>query len=372
MNEMEGFEGSLDTLTRSSTWPSSGSENSPSDKDSVLKGQTPVYAKKTNSRRNAWGNMSYADLITEAIRGSPEKRLTLSQIYDWMVKNVAYFKDKGDNNSSAGWKNSIRHNLSLHNRFMRVQNEGTGKSSWWMLNPDAKPGKTPRRKANSEYNHERKRGRSKKKALEPPRIVPTPSPSSSLSENTDLYPESPHPAYQYSPEYRGMSNSNSQLSPLQNTDSNSRWPVYRRSPEHLVHNIPETTTMSLNGQNHYINNCQIKDLNSQSYPYTEPYGRFPTPPSIPPPPLYEQVNIYSNSQIREHSVATSLGNTADYVYGPLMTLNSDSDLNFVAIQEGLDCDVEQVLRYTLSMEGNLDFNFDTVGMPLQHYNSWVH
>lgn len=24
---------------------------------------------------------------------------------------------------------------------MRVQNEGTGKSSWWMLNPDAKPGK---------------------------------------------------------------------------------------------------------------------------------------------------------------------------------------------------------------------------------------
>lgn len=23
---------------------------------------------------------------------------------------------------------------------MRVQNEGTGKSSWWMLNPDAKPG----------------------------------------------------------------------------------------------------------------------------------------------------------------------------------------------------------------------------------------
>lgn len=27
---------------------------------------------------------------------------------------------------------------------MRVQNEGTGKSSWWMLNPDAKPGITYR------------------------------------------------------------------------------------------------------------------------------------------------------------------------------------------------------------------------------------
>ena len=62
------------------------------------------HLKKNTSRRNAWGNMSYADLITQAIQGSPEKRLTLSQIYEWMVQNVAYFKDKGDSNSSAGWK----------------------------------------------------------------------------------------------------------------------------------------------------------------------------------------------------------------------------------------------------------------------------
>ena len=46
-------------------------------------------------------------------------------------------------------QNSIRHNLSLHSRFIRVQNEGTGKSSWWMLNPDAKAserGKSSRRR----------------------------------------------------------------------------------------------------------------------------------------------------------------------------------------------------------------------------------
>ena len=60
--------------------------------------------KSSSSRRNAWGNMSYADLITKAIESSPENRLTLSQIYDWMVKSVPYFKDKGDSNSSAGWK----------------------------------------------------------------------------------------------------------------------------------------------------------------------------------------------------------------------------------------------------------------------------
>uniref|UniRef100_A0A665TIQ8 Forkhead box protein O6-like n=1 Tax=Echeneis naucrates TaxID=173247 RepID=A0A665TIQ8_ECHNA len=112
--------------------------------------------KAKSSRRNAWGNLSYADLITRAIESAPEKRLTLSQIYDWMVRFVPYFKDKGDSNSSAGWKNSIRHNLSLHSRFIRVQNEGTGKSSWWMLNPEGgKMGKGPRRRAASIDNSTR-------------------------------------------------------------------------------------------------------------------------------------------------------------------------------------------------------------------------
>ena len=61
-------------------------------------------SKKSSSRRNAWGNLSYADLITQAIQSSPEGRLTLSQVYEWMVQNIPYFKDKGDSNSSAGWK----------------------------------------------------------------------------------------------------------------------------------------------------------------------------------------------------------------------------------------------------------------------------
>lgn len=64
--------------------------------------------RKCSSRRNAWGNLSYADLITRAIESSPDKRLTLSQIYEWMVRCVPYFKDKGDSNSSAGWKRMCR------------------------------------------------------------------------------------------------------------------------------------------------------------------------------------------------------------------------------------------------------------------------
>ncbi|XP_076819401.1 uncharacterized protein LOC143465119 isoform X2 [Clavelina lepadiformis] len=133
---------------------------------------SPTVAKpKTSSRKNAWGNMSYADLITQAIESSPDKRLTLAQIYDWMVKNIAYFNDKGDSNSSAGWKNSIRHNLSLHSKFKRIQNEGTGKSSWWVINHDAKPGKCPRRRvqsmdtSNVKNHQKREKARQKKEFL---------------------------------------------------------------------------------------------------------------------------------------------------------------------------------------------------------------
>ena len=68
-------------------------------------GLLPV--KKNSSRRNAWGNHSYADLITQAITSAPDERLTLSQIYEWMMQNIPYFREKGESNSSAGWKVSF-------------------------------------------------------------------------------------------------------------------------------------------------------------------------------------------------------------------------------------------------------------------------
>nr|XP_056712517.1 forkhead box protein O3 [Euleptes europaea] len=150
-----------------------------------LPGEGPSAAapRKCSSRRNAWGNLSYADLITRAIESAPDKRLTLAQIYEWMVRCVPYFKDKGDSNSSAGWKNSIRHNLSLHSRFIRVQNEGTGKSSWWMINPDGgKGGKAPRRRAvsmdnSNKYTKSRGRAAKKKAALQAAQETSEDSPS---------------------------------------------------------------------------------------------------------------------------------------------------------------------------------------------------
>ena len=89
---------------RSRTWPLPQPEDLVD--ESKLKAQEPssrLEAKK-GSRKNAWGSRSYADLITQAITSSPDQRMTLSQIYTWMVENIPYFKDKGDSTSSAGWK----------------------------------------------------------------------------------------------------------------------------------------------------------------------------------------------------------------------------------------------------------------------------
>lgn len=91
------------------------------------------------------------------------------------------------------FQNSIRHNLSLHNKFIRVQNEGTGKSSWWMLNPDAKPGKAARRRATSmeTSKYEKRRGRIRKRieALKNgASVLDTPSPCSSQGEGLDVFP----------------------------------------------------------------------------------------------------------------------------------------------------------------------------------------
>jgi len=123
-------------------------------------------------RRNPWGNQSYADLITQAISSAGDRRMTLSQIYDWMVANIPYFTDRQSNSKSAGWKNSIRHNLSLHQKFVKIPNEGAGKSSWWTLNLDNNPVRKPRRRATSGdikmLQNRRERVRSKADAFKQP------------------------------------------------------------------------------------------------------------------------------------------------------------------------------------------------------------
>ncbi|KAL7674151.1 hypothetical protein ACOME3_000431 [Neoechinorhynchus agilis] len=88
------------------------------------------------NRLNAWGQGTFADLISMAIESSPEKRLKLKNIYEWFIDNYSYFRQRRDLENSKQWKNSIRHNLSLHSCFRKIK-DGTGRdNSWWVINPN--------------------------------------------------------------------------------------------------------------------------------------------------------------------------------------------------------------------------------------------
>ncbi|NWT03320.1 FOXM1 protein, partial [Mionectes macconnelli] len=75
---------------------------------------------------------SYMAMIQFAINSTEKKRMTLKDIYTWIEDHFPYFKHV----AKPGWKNSIRHNLSLHDMFVR-ETSANGKISFWTIHPDA-------------------------------------------------------------------------------------------------------------------------------------------------------------------------------------------------------------------------------------------
>ena len=118
---MDVGEDSPISRTRCNTWHAGleDDESSVTSDHSFLLAVRGGVGVKRPARRNAWGAASYADLIAAAIESSPEKRLTLSQIYDWMVTNVKYFSERADSSSSAGWK--VIKNTHLFDRSFIVR-----------------------------------------------------------------------------------------------------------------------------------------------------------------------------------------------------------------------------------------------------------
>ncbi|RXN18640.1 forkhead box N3-like protein [Labeo rohita] len=108
-----------------------GREPSSSPSSSPEPSEPPYHLSTGPSRKPPY---SFSCLIFMAIEDAPSKRLPVKDIYGWILEHFPYFAS-----APTGWKNSVRHNLSLNKCFKKVdkdRSQSIGKGSLWSIDPD--------------------------------------------------------------------------------------------------------------------------------------------------------------------------------------------------------------------------------------------
>jgi len=94
----------------------------PRDRLQVPAASFPAGAGKSSANQH---QQSYIALISMAILSSAERRLVLADIY----KRLAYWQPDRYNAATTAWRNSIRHNLSLNECFVKAGRAANGKGN---------------------------------------------------------------------------------------------------------------------------------------------------------------------------------------------------------------------------------------------------
>lgn len=73
---------------------------------------------------------SYTAIIAQAILSSSDKKLPLGCIYEYIAETFPEFLKKGQ-----GWRNCVRHNLSLSECFIKAGRARNGRGNYWGIHP---------------------------------------------------------------------------------------------------------------------------------------------------------------------------------------------------------------------------------------------
>lgn len=75
-------------------------------------------------------DVSYIEMIARVILSSRERKLCLQDIYDGIERFYPFFRS-----APPRWRNSVRHNLSLHECFCKGERCENGKGHYWCIHP---------------------------------------------------------------------------------------------------------------------------------------------------------------------------------------------------------------------------------------------
>ncbi|CAF0821800.1 unnamed protein product [Brachionus calyciflorus] len=106
-------------------------EDSIDEEDDEKENDEPKSGKNNSKMNPAKPPKPYLEIIADGILSCNVKMMQLHEIYNFMEKKYEYFAK----NVNKSWRNSVRHNLSLNECFVKAGRGSNGKGNYWKIHP---------------------------------------------------------------------------------------------------------------------------------------------------------------------------------------------------------------------------------------------